>query len=524
MKPAFDALVLGASMNSLVAAARLAQKGLQVCLIAEESEPGGHLQTKELIPGYRFNLGSLDAGLFESSIIDVLGLSEDLEILHSPIEVLGPQERGPALKLWRDPEKQQENLAQFSLQDARKLTLWQAKSYDYAQFVEKMAGLAPPSLQYTSRSLLLKWARVAFGLRRMGGKQMMEFLRILPMSMARWTSENFENEALKGLLAAASLRDLMQGPRAAGTAFNYLYHLMGAQGTIYARSLRLAGGNQALVDALVRRCEALGVELKLGASQLKVPMEDYRAAGIEYGEAQFIGAKAVLSGMEARRTFFDHVGAQKLNPSFSRALRSYKLRGSTALLHFALSGLPDFHSASDESELTGRIVISPSLDYAEKAYDDAKYGRISGQPVLEMILPSLLDPSLAPEGHHTLTVLYRYAPYSLREGNWTEGKQELLQNTLQTLEHHAPGFSKLVKAEAVISPQDLERDYGLSEGSLSAGQMSLDQLLLMRPVPGFRGYQSPIDGLYLGSASAHPGGGNSGLPGWNAADQVLREM
>jgi phytoene dehydrogenase-like protein len=299
---------------------------------------------------------------------------------------------------------------------------------------------------------------------------------------------------------------------------------MGAEKEGYARSLRFAGGNQTLIDILVEHCKNNGVHFHKQNSAPRILIENYRAIGVEDSAGNKFASKLVISAEEATRTFFQYVGTEYLEPSFSRALRSFKLQGSTAILHFALSDIPLFNDVTNQDELSGRIVICPSEEYAEKAYDQAKYGEISQEPILEMMIPSLLDASLAPARQHTLSIHYRYAPYQLRNGSWQAAKKELITNTLRTLEKYSAGISKLVIDQVVISPEDLETEYRLTEGSLSAGQMGLDQLLLMRPVPGFRGYQSPIDGLYLCGPSTHPGGGNSALPGWNASQQAIREM
>jgi phytoene dehydrogenase-like protein len=524
MKTHYDAIVIGAGLNALIAALNLSQKGFSVCVITESEEFGGSLQSAELIPGFRFNVVSLDAGLVEDEVLAKLGITDDLKPMPTYNSVLAPQMSGSAIHISSKPNETHDNLAQFSKLDAHAFIDWSSQVYQFADQLSRMAKLEPPSLQFAPLRLLLQWGKFAIGLRRLGGRKMMEFFRLLPMSMTRWINEKFENEAIKGLFAAASIKSLFQGPRAAGTVFNFLYFQMGGENASFARSLRFAGGNQTLIDILVEQCTKNGVHFHKQSTTPRILIENYRAIGIKDSSGHKFASKIVLSAEEATRTFFQYVGAEYLEPSFSRALRSFKLQGSTAILHFALSDLPQFIGVTNQEELSGRIVICPSEEYAEKAYDQAKYGEISHDPILEMMIPSLLDASLAPEGQHTLSIHYRYAPYQLRNSSWQAAKKELITNTLRTLEKYSAGISKLVIDQIVISPEDLEADYRLTEGSLSAGQMGLDQLLLMRPVPGFRGYQSPIDGLYLCGPSTHPGGGNSALPGWNASQQAIREM
>ncbi len=361
-------------------------------------------------------------------------------------------------------------------------------------------------------------------MRRLGGKEMMEFIRLLPMGAKRLLDEHFENEELKGLLVVPAIKDLLQGPRAAGTAFNLMYQKMGSSNGSFRKAQTFKGGNGALLEALRKKCESQGIDFLMGKKGYKVRIKDYAATGVRLNNGEEISSKLVLSGLEARKTFLDFVGPTNLEPRFVQRLLNYKLRGSTASIHLALNGLPDFTSATNNDQLSGSIIICPSTDYAEKAFDAAKYGESSSHPVLEARIPSLLDAGLAPDGKHTMSIHYRYAPYDLRGESWDSKKKRISKTTLKLLEDYAPGFSDLVLDSVVIPPKDYEDEYDLTEGSMSQGQMGLDQLLLMRPVPGFSGYLSPVDALYLGSSSSHPGGRGSAMPGWNAADQIIREI
>ena len=521
----FDAIVLGGGPNSLTAAATLAKAGLRVGLFAEREMLSGEASTEELIPGFRFNTGYLDGGLFEEEIIQDLNLADHgLRQLESQVSAFAPSLDGPAITLWRELERSQAAIAAHSAADAQAFARWQSMLARYAGQLSKMARLAPPSLNYKTPRHLWKWAGVALGMRRMGGAEMMNFLRVLPMSAKRLLDEQFQSDALKGLLSVPAISNLMQGPRAAGTAFMLMYQQMGGDAGGFRRSRVFEGGVGALSQALGKACEQAGVQIHMAAKLETIVVKGNRARGIRLANGESLSARVVLSGLEARRTFFDFVKPYRIEPRFMRRLRALKLKGSTASVHLALSATPEFPSTERDESLMGSIVICPSLDYAEKAYDAAKYERSSPQPVLEARIPSLLDSSLAPAGKQAMSMHFRYAPYHLREGDWDEQRDKLAETAIATLEAHAPGLRNLVLDSRVITPLDYERDYGLTEGSLSQGQMSLDQLLFMRPVPGFAAYRSPVDSLYLCGAAAHPGGGLSGLPGRNAARQVLQEL
>ncbi|MGH2582055.1 MAG: phytoene desaturase family protein, partial [Anaerolineales bacterium] len=358
----------------------------------------------------------------------------------------------------------------------------------------------------------------------LGKRDMLELLRVLPMSAHQYLNGHFENDALKGLLGSVSVTGLMQGPRASGAAFMLLYQQLGGTNGGYRSSRIVRGGVGKVSEALAAALKAHSGEIRTGASVSKILVERHRIVGLRLDSGDEIEANLILSSADPRTTFFGLLGGPELSPRIVRRLRSLKQRGSTASVHLALSDLPDFPSANgDAKRLTGAIVICPDMDYAERAYDDAKYGRISTAPILEVRIPSLLDQSLAPGGQHTMSIVFRYAPYHLRDSGWDTQHEKLGDLAIETLNEYAPNLKHITLNRKVITPLDYERDYRLAEGSIMHGQMGLDQLLLMRPVPGFIGYRSPVSGLYLCGAGAHPGGGLTGLPGLNAAKQASQE-
>ncbi len=523
MSKAYDVIVIGGGHNGLTAAACLAKVGRKVLVLERRATLGGAAATEEFFPGFHFNTGAPDAGMLLPQVVDALELQRHgLAFIDNPVAAFAAD---TGLTLWRDSKRTQEELSKFSPKDAGNWPAYLRQSARFTKILAQMAGLAPPALKGSPASLLFAWARLALRMRGLGGKEMMEFLRVLPMSAYQFLNERFEGESLKGLLASVALTGLDQGPRASGTTFMFLYQQIGGENGGFRSSRVVRGGVGQVSMALAKAAEAAGAQIRTGVAVDAILEEKGRVIGVRLQDGEEIYAKAVLSSADPRTTFLDMLGAPQLTPRISWRLRNIKLRGTTASIHLALSGLPDFPNANgDTQRLSGTIVICPSMDYAERAHDDAKYGRVSENPILEARIPSLLDPSLAPTGQHTMSVIFRFAPYRLRESDWDSQKERVGDLAISKIAEYAPGLPSQILDRQVITPLDYERAYGLTEGSIFHGQMGLDQLLLMRPAPGFVGYRSPIEGLYLCGSGAHPGGGLTAAPGFNAARQAHKEL
>jgi len=518
-----DALIIGAGHNGLVTAAYLAKAGRRVLVLERREALGGAAATEEVFSGFKFNTGAHDTGLFRQEIVDELNLPKHgLEMIESPVAVFAPQPDGTSLTLWRDPKKNFAEIAKFSKVDAEKFPAFLRLVGKLTEVLQSILLLTPPNVTQNSFDELMSWAGPGLKLKRSGKREMMEFLRVLPMTVVEFLNEWFENEALKAVLGSAGVTGSMQGPQASGTAFMMLYHYLGAANGGFKSSRFVKGGIGRLSVALASAARQHGAEIRTGMEVAQIKLNDDKATSVILKSGEEISARAIISNADPRRTFFDFVGAPHLGPTFVRRVRNIRYRGTTAKVNLALSALPRFKNA--EAHLSGHIVICPNLEYLERAYDDAKYGRYSQQPYLDIVIPTVLDSSLAPAGKHVMSITMQYAPYKLREGNWDERRENLGDHIINTLAAYAPHIKDIILHRQVLTPLDWERDYALTEGGEFHGQMGLDQMLFMRPVAGYGQYRTPVENLYLCGAGTHPGGGVTGAPGYNAAREVLKDL
>lgn len=517
----YDVVIIGAGHNGLVAATILARAGHSVLVLEQRENVGGAAATEEVFPGFRADTGAHDASLFQQEMASELFLPMyGLTLREPPVAIFAPQTDGEGLTLWRDTSQAAEAIDAFSREDARRYPAFVAEVRQMAAIVREMMQVPPPSLTEPHASDLLSWGKVGLQLKRMGDREMIEFMRILPMSVKEYLDHWFESPALKGALGAAGIAGSRLGPMAVGTNLLFLYqHTQGFPGT-----RAVVGGMGELAGALARAAADAGAEIRTGCPVSGIQVEEGRATGVTLADGEVIGANVVVSNADPRRTLFNLLGPTHLPPREMKQVRNIIYQGTTAKVILALSGLPAFKGQTSEEQLQARIRISPGLEYLERAHDDAKYGRLSAQPYLEMVLPTLANPDLAPQDHHILSVTMQYAPYDLAEGNWDERRDELGDLVVDTLATYAPGIKSLIQQRHVITPLDWERHYGLTEGSITHGQMGLEQLLVMRPIPGWSRYETPVKNLYLCGAGTHPGGGVTGAPGRNAAREIAKAL
>ena len=518
MKRRYDIIIIGAGHNGLTAAAYLAQAGKSVLVLEQREVLGGAAATETLWPDFRVNTGAEDAGMFQEAIIKDLFLKMNgLETREPDVALFVPETVAPALTLYRDVDKSVVEIGKHSELDAAVYPQFVAQVNQFTAVLRDMLLHTPPDINELGLGELRSWGSSGLKLRRLGGDVMMEFMRVLPMPFREYIDEWFESDVLKGCLGIDAVAGRMQGPRAAGTTLQFLYqHING-----FLNGRMVVGGTGALSQALADVATQAGADIRLDTGVKRFQIEDDRIVTILLENGDQIPASTILSSATPERTFMEFVGPQQLEPHFMREVRNIKYRGSTAKLLLALDGVPNFAGVENVSQLHGRIRLAPNLDAIEKAYDCAKYGEFSEQPILDITIPSLVDGTLAPAGQHVMSVVVRYAPYELAMGDWEQAAVALETAVLNLLERVAPNIQTQILHKKMITPYAYEQEYGLTEGSIYHGQMGLDQLLIMRPVSGWGQYKTPIENLYLCGAGAHPGGGVTGAPGYNAAQAVL---
>ena len=520
----YDAVIVGAGHNGLVTAGYLAKAGLRTLVLERRSRAGGALTTEEVAPGVRAPVvADLVGGLRASVVRDLQLASHGLRAVQPDVVAFAPSANGPPITLWRDPARTATELRTQRPSDADAFLAFDRKVRSLARFLSRVQATEPPDLASPSAADGFKGLTLANAMRQLGKRQVNETLRVLPMSVADLVSEAVDDEALRGVLGARGIRYSAMGPRSAGTALNFLWDSAsggGAAGrTVFAR-----GGPDALTEALLAAARSNGATVRSGADVSAIRTKRGSVEGVALASGEEIDARIVASSADPKHTLVRLLDPAEIGPTLSWRAENIRMPGVVGKVTLVLNALPEFVGAGDE-RLRGRIVIAPSLDYLDGAFNDSKYGRISGHPYLEATIPTLSDPGLAPDGTHVITALFQYAPRHLRDADWDEAARDHMVDTaVRTLEAYAPGIAETIVARHVVTPADLEREYGLSGGHPMHGEHALDQFFAWRPLLGHARYRlAEIRGLYLCGAGAHPGGGITGGPGGNAARAILAD-
>jgi phytoene dehydrogenase-like protein len=522
----YDAVIIGGGHNGLICAGYLAKAGKDVLVLERRHVLGGAAVSEELYPGFTFSVCSYVVSLLRPHIIRDLELAKHgLDIIPLDCSFL-PLPDGRSLARWGDAERTRKEIAKFSAKDAERYPEFGREMVHMSRFVKPiidMPAFDPGSLNPLELVELLKTGHRFRGL---GRDKMVRMVKMMTMSSVDFLDEWFESDVLKAPMSVSGIIGTFLGVRSPGTAYVLLHHYMGEIDGAYRSWGFSRGGTGQVSMACARAAQAFGAEIRTEAPVDHIIMKDGEARGVVLKNGDEIMARTVISSVDPRLTFMGMVGEKHLEEDFVKSLTRYKFRGSSGKVNLAVDRLPEFKCRpGDGAHLRGDIAIAPSINYLEKAYDEAKYGDFSKRPYINVVIPSLVDPTVAPPGKHIISCFVQYAPYHLKEGadKWPEKREAFGDAVVDTLAEYVPGLKESILYRQVLTPWDLEKDFGLTEGNIFHGELSLEQLAFLRPVPNFAHYETPVDNLYLCGSGAHPGGGLMGAPGELASRTLLSQ-
>jgi phytoene dehydrogenase-like protein len=523
MATTYDAIIIGGGHNGLATAAYLAKAGKKVLVLERRHVLGGAAVTEEIYPGFKYSVCSYVVSLLRPEVIRELELPKyDLEII--PLDsTFTPLPNGDYLFRCGDHARTRREIARHSPTDAEAYEEYGKLMVQMAMAVKPMLGLVPPEPTSWNPKELMGLANVGKQFRGLEEKLLYDLTKLMTMSSADFLDEWFETDALKATMSASGIIGTFMGPRSPGTAYVLLHHYMGELDGAFRSWGFARGGTGSISRVIAEAARHYGAEIRTQAPVDRILIKNGRANGVVCNGEEF-QAKVIVSGVDPKRTFLKMVDAQHLDGEFLHQVNNFKIRGSSAKVNLALDALPGFTSLpGDGPHLAGAISISPSLDYIERAYDDAKYGDFSRRPYMDIILPSVLDPSMAPPGKHVMSIFVQYAPYHLNDGTWPDKREALGDAVIDTLSEYAPNMKSIILHRQVLTPWDLEQEFGLTEGNIFQGELTLDQLFFLRPVPGWAKYRTPIKALYMCGSCTHPGGGVMAASGRLAALEILKD-
>ena len=522
-RSSWDVIVVGGGHNGLVAAAYLARAGKRVLVLERRHLVGGAAVTEEIFPGYKFSVFSYVVSLLRPEIIRDLDLpGHGLQVL--PLEsTLTPLPNGDYLASWADHDATRRELMRHSPVDAEAYDEFGRLMHHMAMAVRPILGMIPPDPTSLSPRELLSLARLGRHMSGIGEEHFHALFKLMTMSAADFLDEWFECEPLKATKSASGIIGTFLGPRSPGTAYVLLHHYMGEIDGAFRAWGFAKGGTGAISESIAAAARRFGAEIRTSAPVAQVLVKNGKATGVVLENGDEIAAGVVVSGLDPKQTFTRMVDPEQLPGDLVESIRRYKFRGSSGKVNLALDGLPDLTCMPGNGpHLRGAISISPSIDYIERAYDDAKYGEFSRKPYMDIIIPSMIDPGMAPPGKHVMSIFVQYAPYHLN-GGWTPERREAFGDTvIDTLAEYAPNLKSIIRHRQVITPLEIEATTGLTEGNIFQGELALHQLFFLRPAPAWSRYTTPIRNYYQCGAGTHPGGGIMGASGRLAALEILK--
>ena len=510
MTDRYDAIVVGAGHNGLVCSALLAKAGKNVLVLEANDQVGGAAVTREFADGYSVSACAHLLYQLQPEVRKELGLSPKLA--SQDMTTIALADNGQHVRLSGD------SVEGVSEQDAVSYAGFRKRMKRFSDLLRKYLNKPPPRLGTKNMQDLLTLGQLGFDIRRLGKEEMQEFLRLIGMNIHDEVDERFENALLKGAISFDAVLGTHLGPRSPNTILTYLYRLAGDHG----RTAVPQGGMGSVSEDLAHAARSAGVTIRTKMPVRRIIVENGRATGVETGGGERFDSYTVISNADPKRTIMSLVGARHVETGFTRRIHHLRSRGNAAKVHLALDGLPTIAGLS-KKDFAERIVIAPDEHYVERAFNPAKYGESSPQPVVEMTFPSFRDESLAPTGKHVLSAVVQYAPYALK-GGWDDAARDtFMRSVVDTIARYAPDVEQRITASELLTPADIEREFHITGGHWHHGELTLDQFLFVRPVSGAAQYRMPVAGLYLCGAGVHPGGGVSGAAGRNAARAILRQ-
>jgi phytoene dehydrogenase-like protein len=526
--PTWDAVVIGGGHNGLVTAAYLGRAGLRTLVLERRESVGGAAATTELAPGARVPALAHTVGRLRPSVVRELGLRRHgLSLIGPDVRAFAPDMDGRAIVLWSDVQRTAAALRAISDHDADRYAGFDRLVRSLGRFLGELAARTPPDIESPGLGDAIAGLQLGRSFRGLGQRDGRTVTRVLPMAVADFVAEWFESDAVQAAVAWRGVQYTAMGPWSAGTTATLLADSAGNDGGAAGQTVFARGGPGALAAALEAAARAVGVEIRTSATVDAITSRDGRATGVVLAGGEEIVASVVVAGIDPKQVLTRLADPVAIGPSLRWRAGNIRTPGSVAKVNLVLAATPRFPAAvGDDALIRGRILVAPAIDAIERAHDAAKFGRPSDPPVLEATIPSLADPSLvdgATRGTQVMSVVVQYAPYARREGTWDDHRESLGDLVIATLDRYAPGLAGSVVARQVLTPLDLERDYGLTGGHPMHGEMALDQFFLWRPLLGHARYRLGLDRLYLAGAGSHPGGGVTGQNGQNAAREILAD-